>query len=134
MTSRFADTWFYIALLDRDDQHHQRVRRFISENDDIYVTTRWVLAEAANALGSTPLRRQVTILLNDLEQDASTVVIKPSDELYARGLQLFTTRPDKGWSLTDCISFVVMQEHRMTEALTADHHFQQAGFQAVFAS
>jgi uncharacterized protein len=98
------------------------------------VTTRWVLAEAANALGGTSsLRRQVTILLNDLEQDASTVIIKPSDELYLRGLQLFSTRPDKDWSLTDCISFVVMQEHCIAEALTRDRHFEQAGFKAIFA-
>ncbi len=134
MTTRFADAWFYIALLDRDDQHHHRVREFTIANDDIYVTTRWVLAEVANALGGTSLRKQVTVLLNDLEQDPSTVIIKPSDALYLRGLQLFSTRPDKNWSLTDCISFVVMEEHRLTEALTGDRHFEQAGFNAVFAA
>ncbi|MFN0076427.1 MAG: hypothetical protein ACKVY0_08130 [Prosthecobacter sp.] len=85
----------------------QRVRQYITENDDIYVTTRWVLTEVANVLGGTTLRKQVTILLNDLEQDPSTVIIKFSDDIYLRGLQLFSTRPDKDWSLTDCIPFVL---------------------------
>ena len=132
MTFWFADTWFYIALLDRDDQHHRRVRQFVADNGGSYVTTRWVLAEAANALGSTSLRKQVTILLNDLESEPSTVIIKPSDDLYLRGLRLFSTRPDKNWSLTDCISFVVMQAQGITEALTGDRHFEQAGFKAIF--
>ena len=48
--------------------------------------------------------------------------------MFERGLDLFVNRPDKEWSLTDCISFVVMREHGLTEALTADHHFEQAGF------
>jgi len=50
-----------------------------------------------------------------------------------RGLKLYTERPDKDWSLTDCISFVVMEEHGIIEALTGDHHFEQAGFKPVFA-
>jgi hypothetical protein len=48
-----------------------------------------------------------------------------------RGLALYAARPDKEWSLTDCVSFLVMQDHGVTEALTADHHFEQAGFVAL---
>jgi predicted nucleic acid-binding protein len=51
--------------------------------------------------------------------------------LFDAGLELYSRRPDKEWSLTDCISFVVMEEHGLTEALTTDHHFEQAGFTAL---
>lgn len=55
----------------------------------------------------------------------------PTDALFRRGLQLSNNRPEKEWSLTDCISFVVMKERRIKEALTGDHHFEQAGFVAL---
>ncbi len=132
MTMCFADTWFYIALLDRDDQHHEKVMRFMAAQERMFITTRWVLAEAGNALGSTNLRGHITELLNDLERDPSTLIVKSSDDLYRQGLKLFTARADKEWSLTDCISFVVMKDHNIDEALTGDHHFKQAGFQALF--
>lgn len=81
----------------------------------------------------TPLRQHAASLLQSIESDPLFTVIQPSDSLYARGLKLYTARPDKGWSLTDCISFVVMQDQEITAALTADHHFEQAGFKPVFA-
>ena len=59
------------------------------------------------------------------------VIITVSEELYEKGLNLFVKRPDKEWGLTDCISFVVIQERGITEALTTDTHFQQAGFLAL---
>jgi len=60
--------------------------------------------------------------------DQSLTIVEANHELFEHGLDLFGNRPDKSWSLTDCISFVVMQAHGLTEALTADHHFEQAGF------
>jgi uncharacterized protein len=134
MTLRFADSWFYLAFLDRGDARHQEVQNFllVHETDD-FLTTRWVLAEVANALGKTRLRNRAATLLNRLERDSTTVIAQPSDELYIRGLKLYSDRPDKGWSLTDCISFVVMQDEGVTEALTGDRHFMQAGFKALFA-
>ena len=58
-------------------------------------------------------------------------LIKASDDLWRAGIDLYQRRPDKGWSLTDCISFVVMERLKITDALTADHHFEQAGFNAL---
>ena len=70
-------------------------------------------------------------LLTALEEDPNVEIIPLSEELYKRGLRLYRERLDKEWSLTDCISFVVMQERGLTEALTTDKHFQQAGFNVL---
>jgi predicted nucleic acid-binding protein len=60
-------------------------------------------------------------------------VVAASNSNFQLGSDLYNNRPDKAWSLTDCISFVVMQEHGISEALTGDHHFEQAGFVALLA-
>jgi predicted nucleic acid-binding protein len=60
--------------------------------------------------------------------------VPASPELFQRGVELFRARPDKEWSLTDCISFVVMTEKGLSEALTGDRHFEQAGFHALLKS
>jgi predicted nucleic acid-binding protein len=88
--------------------------------------------ETANALGGTSVRKQATGLLNQIEADPGFTVVRQSDDFYERGLILYSERPDKNWSLTDCISFVVMEAHGITEALTGDRHFEQAGFRPVF--
>jgi uncharacterized protein len=66
-----------------------------------------------------------------LEADQKAEIVLPGPALWQRGIELYAERPDKGWSLTDCISFVVMQDRGITDALTADHHFEQAGFTAL---
>jgi predicted nucleic acid-binding protein len=129
----FADAFFYIALLDRPDQHHARVVRYAAQADDFCVTTKWVLTEVANALSKSVSREKVGEFLADLEQDSSVRVVGESDALYSRGLALYRARADKHWSLTDCISYVVMEEEGLRDALTGDRHFEQAGFVALFA-
>ena len=60
--------------------------------------------------------------------DPSVTIIPSGPELFAEGLALYSSRKDKEWTLTDCISFVVMKREELGEALTGDHHFKQAGF------
>ena len=69
--------------------------------------------------------------LSLLEGNPWLTVFGESDRLFEKGRELYIRRPDKEWSLTDCISFVVMQEQGLSEALTGDHHFEQAGFKAL---
>jgi len=133
MTTRFADAFFYIALLDSTDQHHRRVLAHAESVREMRVTTRWVLAEVADALSAPQLRQAALRLLERVEADPDTIIAGPSDTLFQSGVSLFAQRPDKHWSLTDCISFAVMHDHGFTEALTGDHHFAQAGFTAIFA-
>jgi hypothetical protein len=78
-------------------------------------------------------RAVATRLLNSLANDKSVEIVPLSVDLFSRALHLYSERPDKEWGLTDCISFVVMTDRRITNALTTDAHFQQAGFQALMA-
>ena len=133
MKRYFADAFFFFAWWNRRDQAHGRVQDFLVEFDGDLVTTRWVLTEVADGLASTPARARVRGLFEELETDSMLTVVSSTEALYRRGLALYDQRPDKQWSLTDCISFVVMGDEGLTEALTGDHHFEQAGFAALLA-
>ena len=129
----FADTYFYLALFNTRAAHHRRVLEFIGGFTGGVVTTQWVLTEVADAMASVPERREVRAKFRLLAEDAGTHIVSASPETFDRGLSLYNDRPDKGWSLTDCISFVIMTDEGLTEALTGDHHFEQAGFAALLA-
>jgi hypothetical protein len=68
------------------------------------------------------------MLLDSLEADPRVETISMSEELYSRAFRLYRERPDKEWTLTDCVSFIVMEDRGISEVLTTDEHFQQAGF------
>lgn len=128
MKSVFADTFFFIALLNRADAAHASASQFGEHRKGRITTTRHVLLELADAFAGTPLRRETAAMIQQLLVSPRFYVISASDELFDRGLELYRRRPDKRWSLTDCISFVVMKDEGLTEALTGDRHFEQAGF------
>ena len=128
MTACFADSFFYIALLNPGDVDHGRVVEFTRRLDRPLITTTWVLTEVGDAMAPPRHRAAFLRLLDALAVDDSVKVIEASQSLFDRAVELYRQRPDKGWSLTDCISFVVMEENGLRDALTADHHFEQAGF------
>jgi len=130
----FADTHFYLALLNDYDPAHAAARAFLAPGGvEQFVTTGWVLLELANAMSRSPRRARCRDFIGRLQGSDNTRIIPLSDALQNRGLKLFGDRSDKAWSLTDCISFIVMEEEGLTEALTGDHHFEQAGFVALLA-
>ncbi len=90
------------------------------------------MAELGNALGDTRYRKYFPLFMDGLRQTPQAQIIPPDKLLFDEGLELYRQRPDKGWSLTDCISFIVMEREGLTEALTGDHHFEQAGFNILF--
>ena len=94
-------------------------------------TTAWVITEFADALADAGNRLACADFIDDLARNPSVDIIPPSQALLQAGLDLYRSRPDKEWSLTDCSSFVVMKERGISEALTGDHHFEQAGFTAL---
>jgi hypothetical protein len=131
MTPAFVDTFYLVAFLNPADAHHERVRAFSRQMRRRLVTTSWVLTEVADALRSPP-NRPLAIQLRQLVRTTPFVRVVPAgEELFQAGFDLYEGRPDKEWSLTDCISFVVMERQNLTDALTGDHHFEQAGFHAL---
>ena len=131
MTPVFADTYFFIAIINPRDAGHAAALAAARSRTGPIVTTAWVLTELADAMSSTVKRKGFIDLYQLLRGDNEMEIVPASTDLFARGVDLFGDRPDKEWSLTDCISFVVMQERGITDALTGDHHFEQAGFRAL---
>ena len=69
--------------------------------------------------------------LDDLRNDEDVEILSINSDLFSTAFNFYSSRIDKEWGLTDCISFVVMKKQKLTDALTADHHFEQAGFKAL---
>jgi predicted nucleic acid-binding protein len=124
----FADTVFWVALVVKRDQHHARALELAREVTGRIVTTQAALLETANFLAGPSRRRVAVALLDRIESRPDIIVISMSDDLWREATQLYRARPDKDWSLTDCASFVAMQDMRIGSALTFDEHFSQAGF------
>jgi uncharacterized protein len=131
MSLVFVDTSYYLALLSSADQHHESACAFTIEFGGRFVTSRWVLAEVGNAMRRGRFRELFADLVADLRTDKRVRIVGDEETWFERGLDLFTQRPDKDWSLTDCISFEVMREEGLADALTADRHFEQAGFNVL---
>jgi uncharacterized protein len=132
MKAVFADTSYYLALVNSSDEHHSIVCRWTSEFSGTTVTTAWVITELANAMSQSENRPFFLSLLRDLRNDARVTVVPPTTDVFDRALELFSHRPDKDWSLTDCISFLVMGDLALNDAATLDRHFSQAGFHVLF--
>ena len=131
MKTVFADNSFYIALVNPRDEHHGRACRFADEHQGDFVTSAWVIEELANYLCDATNRFLFLSMFEDLRSDASVTIIPLSTDLFDRGIELYAARPDKNWSLTDCISFSIMEQLKLREAAATDHHFVQAGFTAL---
>ena len=132
MNAFFLDTSFLLALVLKDDAHHERALAWQSYIHGQLLTTDYILIEFADALHANETFRRIAIATIELLQaDHNTLVQPASQDLLNEGLQLFGNRLDKKWSLTDCISFVAMKRQDVTSALTSDHHFEQAGYDAL---
>ena len=128
----FADTFAFIAWLNPRDQAHDTVAAYLDRFTGQLVTTEWVLMELADALSAPETRATAVAFLRAVRADFLFDVVGYDSAVYQAGFDLFASRADKAWSLTDCISFGVMAKRGLSDALTADRHFEQAGFQAVF--
>ena len=127
----FADAHFFIALLNRRDAFHGRAEETYRDMDfQETVTTAWVLAELADGMSSPGARTVCRDFIRGFRRRKDARIIE-HPECFWRGFDLYSKRPDKEWSLTDCISFIVMSDEGLTEALTGDRHFEQAGFTAL---
>jgi predicted nucleic acid-binding protein len=126
----FADTFYWIALTLPGDSAYARAQQV---TDDI-VTTEEVLTEYLTFFCAAPedIRREVTANVEAMFVNPGVRIIPQSHNSFVAGFDLYRSRPDKGYSLTDCISMQVMRRERITEALTNDRHFEREGFRALF--
>ena len=131
MNVQFADSFVFLAILNPRDRRHAAAVEAMNRTSVPLVTTAWVLTELADGLCARNSRGVFLKIEERLRRDGRVTIVGASDELYEAGLGLYRGRPDKDWSLTDCISFVIMADREIREALTGDHHFEQNGFVAL---
>ncbi|NUO82033.1 type II toxin-antitoxin system VapC family toxin [candidate division KSB1 bacterium] len=130
----FVDTACWIGLLSKDDElHHVAKERYESLFREGYsfATTNAVLFETANALASPKYRKRVVEFYKRLNTSRRIEIVFVDIELWKAAWNLFEQRPDKAWSLTDCVSICVMQNKEIVEILPHDKHFRQAGFKTL---
>ena len=135
MKAVFADTFYWAALTSTEDAAHDRAMALSrSLTPDKIITTDEVLCEyLAFCAGARPsVRAEAARIVAELIEDPAVRVVPQSRESFLTGLQLYRARPDKGYSLTDCISMQTMSREGLTEVLTNDRHFEQEGFRALF--
>ena len=137
MRALFTDTSFFIALLNPKDQLHglaretrQRLRPFL------LVTTEMVLTEFLNDVCGRDERTRASAssFVEQLHEGSRTdpaVIVPQTHEQFVAACRVYAERPDKGWSLTDCASYLTMRSQDINEALTQDRHFEQMGFRAL---
>lgn len=131
MSAVFLDTSFLIALVLSDDEHHARAVAWQRATRCRLITTEYVLVELMDALSRATLRDLAVRIVEALTANAEVSVVPASAELLRDGFSLYRTSRDKDWGATDCISFAAMRAAGVREALTSDHHFEQAGFRAL---
>ena len=127
----FVDTVAWPALVNKSDTLHlaaRTVRDALIQQNAKLITTNFIVVEIANSLARLPLRGLACKLLDFIQTSATIELVTISDELSEKAYNLYCSRTDKEWGLTDCTSFVVMQTLQINRAFTADRHFEQAGF------
>ncbi|MCC7387663.1 MAG: type II toxin-antitoxin system VapC family toxin [Phycisphaerales bacterium] len=130
----FLDTAYLVALLRKRDALHETAVGLRHVFDGPLVTTEAVLLEFMDSMASPPLRPLAIDAFALVLAEARIRVVPLTRALLDDGMALFSQRPDKAWGLTDCLSFVVMRNEGIAAALTADRHFEQAGFTALMRS
>ena len=131
MNLTFIDTSFFLALSLADDALHQRAVAWQRAIIGKLVTSEFVLLEVADDLSQPHLRKFASSIFSFVREDGQISVIPAGHAAFEKGYDLYIARKDKEWGLTDCISFQIMRERGITDALTHDPHFEQAGFRAL---
>jgi len=127
----FADSFYFFALTNPNDTAHARAVAFTKAYAGVQVTTGWILTELGDGWAKPRQRAFLLAMLTKYRANPNARIEPCTDQLLQEGIDLYDQRRDKEWTLTDCISFVVMQKQGITQALTGDHHFEQAGFTAL---
>jgi predicted nucleic acid-binding protein len=134
MTRVFADAGFWIALLNPRDALHEKARRASATLGRTRITTsELVLAEVLNSFarkGDLP-RMAACMLIDEIRSNPNGETVPMTSSAFRQALERYRRRTDKRWGLTDCASFLIMEEKGITDALSGDRDFQQAGVKAL---
>lgn len=133
MPPAFVDSAYYIAILLKTDDLHERALQLSPTTDGPTVTTDGVCMEVlAHVSDRGPHLRALGLRLFDgLRADPNVTIVRQTPELFDAGIELYRQRPDKGYSLTDCISMLVCRQLGIVDVLTHDRHFEQEGFRIL---
>jgi predicted nucleic acid-binding protein len=132
MKQIFADTSYWIGLVNPRDQIHQKVIKITQQLFSVrLVTTEMVLGELLNSFSDSPFRRTVAGMVLKLRNDRNLRIVPQTSEQFESALRRYKQAADKSWSLTDCASFQVMEAEQIQAALTHDQHFAQAGYETL---
>ena len=127
----FLDTSGLLCLFDVSDTRHQSAKSHF-DVDVTKVATNYVIAEFVALTHARRMPRAVALeFVVALHSSSEVNVIHVSEQVHQSALRLLQSRLDKNWSLCDAVSFEVMRTHSIADALTTDHHFEQAGFKAL---
>ena len=127
-----VDTGYFLALAMPGDALHRRAVMWANAVLGPFLVTEYVLWETMNALSTPRDRAKGHLILSQIEASPrSYELVHASRDLFLAGVNLHRERPDKHWSLTDCISFHIMNQKGILSALAFDQHFEQVGFQAL---
>lgn len=124
----FIDTSYFLALVNSRDKYHQAAKKAAAQVAPPFITSDAVLFELGNALARPPHRRLAIQALRQIRTDATIKIVHMDAALLSQIVAFYQARADKAWGMTDCASFVIMQQLGIQKALTADSHFEQAGF------
>jgi uncharacterized protein len=130
----FIDTGFVIALVSPRDGFHEVANHLSTraETESIrLVTTDAVILEIGAALSRLSYRSAAIAIIESMRNDPRVEILPLNQALMTQAIELFTSRTDKEWSLADCVSFEAMKRLDIEDALSADAHFEQAGFRAL---
>jgi uncharacterized protein len=129
----FADTSYWIALVNPRDQIHAKAVSVTQQLSPVMIlTSEMVLAEVLNSFSDGgPLRHAVGGMVQKLRSNRDVIIVPQTSEQFESALRRYKQAVDKSWSLTDCASFQVMEAEQIEAALTHDQHFAQAGFEAL---
>ncbi len=132
MRQIFADTSYWIGLLNPRDQIHQKAIKITQQLSSVrLMTTEMVLVELLNSFSDSPFRRAVAGMVRKLRNERNVKIVPQTSEQFENALERYYGADDKSWSLTDCASFQVMEAEQIQAALTHDQHFAQAGFETL---
>jgi len=134
MKTIFVDTAAFIALGNNRDQLHEKaksVRQQLAQVNCRFITSRWIIAEFCNAFSAPHLRSVALQQVDSVSSSLRWKVLDVDDALYQDSLNLYRRMMDKAWGLVDCSSILVCKKYKVSQVFTADHHFEQAGFEIL---